>query len=28
VVNRRVQNHSTLADGIYSGYSDVWLTSR
>jgi peptide/nickel transport system substrate-binding protein len=26
VVNKRVHNHSTLADGVYSGYSDVWVT--
>ena len=25
LVNKRVQNHSTLADGVYSGYSDVWI---
>lgn len=25
VVNKRVRNHSTLADGVYSGYSDVWI---
>ena len=28
VVNKRVKNHSSLADGVYSGYADVWLTRR
>jgi peptide/nickel transport system substrate-binding protein len=28
IVNRRVQNHSNLSDGVYSGYADVWLTRR
>jgi len=25
LVNKRVQNHATLADGVYSGFSDVWI---
>jgi peptide/nickel transport system substrate-binding protein len=28
VVNRRVQNHAVLADGVYSSFADVWLTRR
>lgn len=28
VANRRVQNHAVLADGVYSGFADVWVTGR
>ena len=28
VVNRRVHNHSVLADGVYSGFADVWVSAR
>ncbi len=28
VANRRVRNHSNLADGVYSGFADVWVTAR
>ena len=28
LANRRVHNHSILADGVYSGFADVWVTPR
>jgi len=28
IVNKRVKNHAILADGVYSGFADVWLTRR
>jgi peptide/nickel transport system substrate-binding protein len=28
LANRRVHNHSILADGVYSGFADVWVSPR